>query len=336
MKTKKLITAMAMFGFATITMGQVPSYVPTNGLVGYWSFNGNANDESGNGNNGIVNGATLTMDRFGTLNNAYSFNGVDNYIEITDSPSLNPLSITLSGWVNSFEDATDVQSNAKAIITKWYQAINCGNASDNYNLQLTFLDNTSVLVGATTPNNQAISSISSINNIIGLNTWHHFAFVHDNLNGQKLFVDGIQINSNDVAGDLCNSTNNLLFGADNFSGTNFWRFLKGKLDDLGMWNRALSPQEINALYNSTPLNLNQFSQTNLFSVYPNPSKNLANLKTEAKLIGATYTIHDSTGRFIVSGKINAADTVIEVENLTSGIYLLSIGNLNQTFKVIKQ
>ena len=54
----------------TTLFGQVPSYVPTNGLVGYWPFNGNANDESGNGNNGTVNGATLTTDRFGNSNSA--------------------------------------------------------------------------------------------------------------------------------------------------------------------------------------------------------------------------------------------------------------------------
>ena len=45
------------------------------GLVAYYPFNGNANDESGNGNNGTVNGATLTTDRFGNTNKAYSFNG---------------------------------------------------------------------------------------------------------------------------------------------------------------------------------------------------------------------------------------------------------------------
>ena len=44
---------------------QVPSYVPTDGLVGWWPFNGNANDEIGNGNDGVVNGATLTEDRNG-------------------------------------------------------------------------------------------------------------------------------------------------------------------------------------------------------------------------------------------------------------------------------
>jgi len=40
----------------------VPSYVPTNGLVGWWGFNGNAQDDSGNGNHGTINGVTLTND----------------------------------------------------------------------------------------------------------------------------------------------------------------------------------------------------------------------------------------------------------------------------------
>ena len=66
-------------------MAQVPSYVPTNGLVGYWPFNGNANDESGNGNNGTVNGATLTTDRFGVANKAYNFDGIDDFIDFVNS-----------------------------------------------------------------------------------------------------------------------------------------------------------------------------------------------------------------------------------------------------------
>lgn len=63
-------------------MAQVPSYVPTNGLVGYWPFNGNADDASGNGNNGTVNGATLSTDKNGNVNAAYSFNGTSNNIGI--------------------------------------------------------------------------------------------------------------------------------------------------------------------------------------------------------------------------------------------------------------
>ncbi len=80
-----LLIIVATLGLKTATMAQVPSYVPTNGLVGYWPFNGNANDESGNGNNGTVNGATLTTDRNGNGNAAYSFDGVDDYIDNTSN-----------------------------------------------------------------------------------------------------------------------------------------------------------------------------------------------------------------------------------------------------------
>ena len=76
MKTKLLtLAAVACLFVATASNAQVPSYVPTNGLVGWWPFNGNANDESGNGNNGTVNGAFSTSDRFGNNYSAFNFNG---------------------------------------------------------------------------------------------------------------------------------------------------------------------------------------------------------------------------------------------------------------------
>ena len=76
MKKKNVImTVVAIFGLASITMAQtVPSYVPTSGLVGWWPFNGNANDESGSGNNGTVyGGVSDTSDRFGNSNSAFYF-----------------------------------------------------------------------------------------------------------------------------------------------------------------------------------------------------------------------------------------------------------------------
>ena len=85
MKMKNLLlTAVATLGLTAATMAQVPNYVPTNGLVGWWPFNGNANDESGNANNGTVNGATLATDRFGAVDKAYDFDGVDDIIIVTN------------------------------------------------------------------------------------------------------------------------------------------------------------------------------------------------------------------------------------------------------------
>ena len=70
------------------------------GWLHVYPFNGNATDESGNGNNGTVYGATLTTDRFGNANKAYNFNGVNNYIEMPNSPSLNITDqIIISCWI---------------------------------------------------------------------------------------------------------------------------------------------------------------------------------------------------------------------------------------------
>ena len=71
---------LAMLFMSQYTIAQVPSYVPSDGLVGYWPFDGNANDESDNGNNGNVNGAVSTNDRFNNENSAYYFDGINDYI----------------------------------------------------------------------------------------------------------------------------------------------------------------------------------------------------------------------------------------------------------------
>jgi len=74
----------------------------TDGLIAYYPFNGNANDESGNGNHGTVYGATLTEDRFGNNNKAYLFTN-NSYIDIGNSPDLNVIAIgdfSMSGWVS--------------------------------------------------------------------------------------------------------------------------------------------------------------------------------------------------------------------------------------------
>ena len=66
---------LLLFGMVTyVAQAQVPDYVPTEGLVGYWLLNGNANDESGNGNHGSIFGAEATDDRLGNPNSALHFN----------------------------------------------------------------------------------------------------------------------------------------------------------------------------------------------------------------------------------------------------------------------
>jgi hypothetical protein len=83
--------------------------------------------------------------------------------------------------------------------------------------------------------------------------------------------------------------------------------------------------------------INEFTQDNLFSVYPNPAHSQINVKADATLLGSVYTVYDNTGKVVLSGKIISENTVIELGNLSGGIYLFSVGeNLKQTFKVIKE
>ena len=85
------------------------------------------------------------------------------------------------------------------------------------------------------------------------------------------------------------------------------------------------------------IGINEVSENNLFSVFPNPAQNVINVKAEAKLLKSVYTIFDYSGKVILSGKINSENTAIEIGNLSGGIYLFSVGeNLQQTFKIIKE
>ena len=83
--------------------------------------------------------------------------------------------------------------------------------------------------------------------------------------------------------------------------------------------------------------INEFSEYNLFTVFPNPAQSAINIKADNKLIGEIYTIYDNTGKVILTGKLNSQNTIIELGALSGGIYMFSVGeNMKQTFKVIKE
>ena len=99
----------------------------------------------------------------------------------------------------------------------------------------------------------------------------------------------------------------------------------------GVWDAFL------VKFNGASVGINEITNTNLFSVYPNPAQSVINVKADAKLIGSAYIFYDNTGKVVLSGKINAENTSIELGNLSAGIYLFSVGeNVKQTFKVIKE
>ena len=247
---------------ANIT-AQVPSYVPTNGLVGWWPFNGNANDESGNGNNGTITGATLTTDRFGGMNNAYNFNGISNYIDVGNPSSLgnNPSNYTQAGWVYLVDF-----SDAYVFMSKRHD-----NTGNDWGTPVSTVNGTFIFFADDAFYTQAPLAET---NQLSVNQWHHLTFVK-NQNTYSIYVNGVldgSITDNHIMGG---TSNNLIFGAQ----LAWPEFFKGKLDDIGVWNRALTQQEITTLYNSC-------QGTNITS---QPSNSSVNIGSSAQFsVGSTF------------------------------------------------
>lgn len=247
----KKLTFLTAILLAFSTLAQVPNYVPTNGLVGWWPFNGNANDESGNGNNGTVNGATLTSDRNGVINSAYSFDGVNDKISSINPNLSNVYSISFWYYLNTNDFQYPIGFGINNLNTSdAYKGYGIGYSSTSP--PCLGLNSSKIFVyDAVSTCNTWLES-SSISNI---QIWQNIVITKVN-NLTKIYKNGVfDISSSNLS---LQGINNLCFGArsDNFA------FFNGKLDDIGIWNRALTQQEITNLYNGVynlPVELTQFS-----------------------------------------------------------------------------
>ncbi len=234
----------------------LPSYLPSNGLVAWYPFNGNANDESGNGNHGTVSGASLTEDRNGNLNTAYSFNGSNNYITVPFSSSFNSIQtgLTMSAWV-LMSGGTGASTPPRVMELRGAYG-NGGDAGfvmlaqDNSSISRTFEVRWHNNFGNT---NISIAPTSNVSSLV----WHYLVFTADGNSGVgNFYVDGQLVNNNSSMQfqgliNSCNYNNNpLIIGAE----TNLLGKWGGKLDDIAIYNRALTQEEITALYTATPVN----------------------------------------------------------------------------------
>ena len=237
-----LLTAAATLSLTAATMAQVPNYVPTNGLVGWWPFNGNANDESGNGNNGSVNGATLTADRFGNSNKAYFFNGSSNSISIPNIAIQGNGNRSISAWFYTYPSA--LWSTGATIISTGSGTNQTGGT---FNLRLDNQNQYAGFMGGDFSgggNDYFPNGNILVNNSI----WHHIVVTYSN--GQlEFYIDGNLEKTASI--NILNTNGQTNFvGKSNDFNTSAAAWWDGKIDDIGIWNRVLTQTEITALYNA--------------------------------------------------------------------------------------
>jgi predicted nucleic acid-binding Zn-ribbon protein len=223
------------------------------GVVAYYPFNGNANDESGNGNHGVVSGATLSVDRFGNLNSAFRFNGLDNYIKISSSafdPASHGSGSTVVAWVKANDLYFGGENKIRPIISKR----NYGGLSYSPQFLLTLdgrnrLDLASFYLGNSAESTD-YSLVSAGNRGIQTGQWYMIAGVFNSITGSKSIY---------VNGQLISSANHVAFPPvspyEIFIGrTEYLDFFDGLIDDVRFYNRGLSSAEMLELFSATSKN----------------------------------------------------------------------------------
>jgi hypothetical protein len=201
-----------------------------NCVIADYRFNGDANDISGNGNHGVVNGATLTTDRFGNPNSAYSFNGTSDYIDLPNgtNTNLNVIGeIGISFWIKTgLSSATTI--------------ISCGDnvtaGGDGYLISSSLPPSPSTIAYHSTSWDYGTTVIND-------NIWHNI-IITENADALWIFVDG-----------MLDITNTIVSFPTSWAGarrigvaSNMANYFNGQIDDVKIYNCALDSTQIDSIY----------------------------------------------------------------------------------------
>jgi hypothetical protein len=233
------VLAVSLFGMGCAS---TPAFV-SDGLVAYYPFNGNAKDESGNGNDLVNNGVALTKGIKGTENSAFKFDG-DSFMQASDSETLQLVDFTVSMWIKP-----EPWTNNTALLMKDEHA-----GGQNYGLWLNnptgnSVNNPVVQFYSNSPkagggyigdgvHQEKPVSTETFTMVIG-------TFSENKLN---LYVNGIKAVTKETSIKPEPSKRPLFIGYDGgFQGGRYNKF-KGVMDNVRIYNRALSAEEVKALY----------------------------------------------------------------------------------------
>ncbi len=232
-------------GYPGVVTASTPS-VPTGSVtaVAAYGFNEGAGtmvaDASGNGNNGTISGATWTHS--GKYGSALVFNGTNALVTVSNSTTLQlNAAMTLEAWVN----LTTVGSAFRDVIYK---------GNDNYFLEAASPSGGEPGGGGTLGSSDAILYGTAA---LAVNTWSYVAVTYDG-GTLRLYVNGTEVASRTQPGAIATSTNALQIGGDNL----YSQFFKGMIDEVRIYNRALSAAEIQTDMN-TPVGAPPFQITSI-------------------------------------------------------------------------
>ena len=225
----RLLSGGIQVNFDMVSLDASPVAELNDDIVLYYPFSGNANDESGNENHGTVYGATLTSDRFGNPNSAYSFDGVDDYIEAVNTSDFQLRTWSITGWVKVNEFPTGPYG--VGFLGKY------PDSNRKYNFAVTLVGERQALASQYETCSSEYDHVVC-SDTIQSNEWICFASVRDEMSGKHtLYINGIEVDSGTWPDSPCTNNENLYIG-----------ILNVVIDDVRIYNRALSEAEIQQLF----------------------------------------------------------------------------------------
>lgn len=215
----------------TATPLPTPTPIPTpsgldDGLIAHYPFDGHIRDTSGRGNDGTASGTVLCRDRNDYLNNAMRFDGVDDYFEVPDSMDFHVQRLSIAAWIRS-----DDWHSLQTVLGK-----------DDFlrGYQLVVGDSGAAWMGIAANGEWYTAKAACF----PPKQWKYVVGTYD---GQyvRIFVDGVERERSAYTGSISYGSRAIQIGRN---GWNLNAYLDGDLDDLRIYNRALSADEIWQLY----------------------------------------------------------------------------------------
>ncbi|WP_436491534.1 LamG domain-containing protein [Chitinophaga sp. ARDCPP14] len=215
---------------------------PTSGLIAYWPLNScsAANDLTGLGHNGTAYNITYTKDRSGINNSASYFNGTSSYISVEDKADirLTATNFSMNAWVKL--DSYNSSWGSEILVKR-------NTSSPGFTWSITGLLASPIGTGSFGPGGGFVNAFGT--QVVALNSWHMVSNVY-NVSTQQLsiYIDGVLDNVTTGVLPANAPASKLYIGSDDLTlGTNGY-YLKGAMEDIRIYNRALSATEIQQLF----------------------------------------------------------------------------------------
>jgi hypothetical protein len=319
LKTGAVIVLLAL----SLPLTYAQSFI-TNGLVAYYPFDGNANDLVGTNNGVIYGGVAPAPDRFGSNNSAYTFNGIDGYIDIGSPVGNSPAFLTESAWVNIISRETTaepVSPPRDVIISKREVQEVIGSGWPELGIVASGPNTGAGII--------AVDADFYENNCIGTtltptNTWTFICEVCSN-GTYQIYINGVLENTLIDTTSLSSVEDMYLMHCGAFGS-----FCNGVLDDVRIYNRALSSNEVAQLYLYTNQALIQapIITTQPTNVTVNVGDSASFSVTASGVDSLNYQwFKDGT---VIANATNATLTLANVQPPRIGNYTVAITNLGGT------